>query len=107
MGLKSHSQLLKSFIGTGILFLGKACVPSEFVAIIVDFWFRFYNGGILFSFITLSLIALISLYSFILLVRTKFVVSGSFGGKLPSPIPPGPILSILVRTRWSAVREMD
>src|SRR5258707_2152637 len=61
----------------------------------------------LFSFITLSLIALISLYSFILLVRTKFVVSGSFGGKLPSPIPPCSILRILVRTRWRAVREMD
>lgn len=43
---------------------------------------RFYNGGILFSSITLAFIAFISLYSFVLLVKTKFVVSGSFGGKI-------------------------
>ncbi|RDX57096.1 hypothetical protein OH76DRAFT_1394865 [Lentinus brumalis] len=65
-------MLLKAFVGTGILFLGKA----------------FLNGGILFSAAVLSFIALISLYSFLLLVRTKFVVSGSFGdigGKLYGP----------------------
>ncbi|KAL4260108.1 amino acid/polyamine transporter 2 family protein [Pleurotus pulmonarius] len=56
-------MLLKSFVGTGVLFLGKA----------------FYNGGMLFSIITFVFIALISLYSFLLLVDTKFVVSGSFG----------------------------
>ncbi|KAH9068485.1 transmembrane amino acid transporter protein-domain-containing protein [Lactarius deliciosus] len=56
-------MLLKSFVGTGVLFLGKA----------------FFNGGLLFSSLTLSAIALISLYSFLLLVKTKFVVSGSFG----------------------------
>lgn len=56
-------MLLKAFVGTGVLFLGKA----------------FFNGGILFSSIVLVLIALISLYSFLLLVKTKFVVSGSFG----------------------------
>ncbi|KAG8831748.1 neutral amino acid transporter [Serendipita sp. 399] len=56
-------MLLKAFIGTGILFLGKA----------------FSNGGMLFSAITLVLIALISLYSFLLLVDTKTVVPGSFG----------------------------
>ncbi|PCH42344.1 hypothetical protein WOLCODRAFT_120386 [Wolfiporia cocos MD-104 SS10] len=56
-------MLLKSFVGTGILFLGKA----------------FFNGGILFSSAILTFIALISLYSFLLLVKTKFVVSGSFG----------------------------
>ncbi|THH28324.1 hypothetical protein EUX98_g5859 [Antrodiella citrinella] len=56
-------MLLKSFVGTGVLFLGKA----------------FFNGGILFSSGILIFIALISLYSFLLLVRTKFVVSGSFG----------------------------
>jgi proton-coupled amino acid transporter len=50
-------------VGTGILFLGKA----------------FLNGGILFSVAVLSFIALISLYSFLLLVKAKFVVSGSFG----------------------------
>jgi len=56
-------MLLKSFVGTGILFLGKA----------------FFNGGILFSSCILIFIALISLYSFLLLVKAKFVVSGSFG----------------------------
>lgn len=40
----------------------------------------FFNGGLLFSSITLSAVAIISLYSFLLLVKTKFVVSGSFGG---------------------------
>ncbi|KAJ7471449.1 vacuolar amino acid transporter 4 [Mycena galericulata] len=56
-------MLLKAFVGTGVLFLGKA----------------FYNGGILFSSLLFIFIALISLYSFLLLVRAKFVVSGSFG----------------------------
>ncbi|KAF8896081.1 transmembrane amino acid transporter protein-domain-containing protein [Infundibulicybe gibba] len=56
-------MLLKSFVGTGVLFLGKA----------------FLNGGLLFSSLTFVFIALISLYSFLLLVKTKFVVSGSFG----------------------------
>ncbi|EGO25072.1 amino acid transporter [Serpula lacrymans var. lacrymans S7.9] len=56
-------MLLKSFIGTGVLFLGKA----------------FANGGLIFSLVTIAAIALISLYSFLLLVRAKFVVSGSFG----------------------------
>lgn len=40
---------------------------------------RFFNGGILFSSFILTFIALISLYSFLLLVKTKFVVHGSFG----------------------------
>ncbi|KAF8199664.1 amino acid transporter [Pholiota molesta] len=57
-------MLLKSFVGTGVLFLGKA----------------FFNGGLLFSALTFTFIACISLYSFLLLVKTKFVVSGSFGG---------------------------
>ncbi|KAG6827742.1 hypothetical protein H0H92_010588 [Tricholoma furcatifolium] len=56
-------MLTKSFVGTGVLFLGKA----------------FYNGGLLFSIITFVAIACISLYSFLLLLKTKFVVSGSFG----------------------------
>ncbi|KAG6919207.1 hypothetical protein DXG01_008505 [Tephrocybe rancida] len=56
-------MLTKSFVGTGVLFLGKA----------------FYNGGLLFSSITFVAIAAISLYSFLLLLKTKFVVSGSFG----------------------------
>ncbi|KAJ6610723.1 transmembrane amino acid transporter protein-domain-containing protein [Mycena sp. CBHHK59/15] len=56
-------MLVKAFVGTGVLFLGKA----------------FFNGGILFSSLLFIFIALISLYSFLLLVYTKFVVSGSFG----------------------------
>lgn len=43
--------------------------------------FSFFNGGLLFSTLTLVFIALISLYSFLLLVKTKFVVSGSYGGE--------------------------
>ncbi|KAI6155234.1 amino acid transporter [Pisolithus tinctorius] len=56
-------MLLKSFVGTGVLFLGKA----------------FANGGLLFSTITIAFVALVSLYSFLLLVEAKFIVSGSFG----------------------------
>ncbi|EKM78627.1 hypothetical protein AGABI1DRAFT_40780 [Agaricus bisporus var. burnettii JB137-S8] len=56
-------MLLKSFIGTGVLFLGKA----------------FYNGGILFSAVVFTFIAMISLYSFILLTKAKVAVPGSFG----------------------------
>ncbi|KIK80948.1 hypothetical protein PAXRUDRAFT_833212 [Paxillus rubicundulus Ve08.2h10] len=56
-------MLLKAFVGTGVLFLGKG----------------FANGGLLFSAITITVVALVSLYSFLLLVKAKFVVSGSFG----------------------------
>ncbi|EJD06877.1 uncharacterized protein FOMMEDRAFT_138660 [Fomitiporia mediterranea MF3/22] len=56
-------MLMKSFVGTGVLFLGKA----------------FFNGGILFSAITMTAIAIISLYSFLLLVKTKDIVPGSYG----------------------------
>ncbi|KAI0685968.1 transmembrane amino acid transporter protein-domain-containing protein [Cytidiella melzeri] len=76
-------MLLKSFVGTGILFLGKA----------------FFNGGILFSSMVLTFIALISLYSFLLLVKTKFIVSGSFGdigGTLYGPWMRFAILSSIV-----------
>ncbi|KAL1664193.1 transmembrane amino acid transporter protein-domain-containing protein [Schizophyllum commune] len=61
--------LLKAFIGTGILFLGRG----------------FYNGGLLFSAGLFIAIAMVSLYTFLLLVHTKYEVSGSFGdigGKL-------------------------
>ncbi|EEB94745.1 hypothetical protein MPER_06393 [Moniliophthora perniciosa FA553] len=51
------------FVGTGVLFLGKA----------------FFNGGILFSAIVFIFIALISLHSFLLLVKAKLVIPGSFG----------------------------
>ncbi|KAJ3982984.1 vacuolar amino acid transporter 4 [Lentinula detonsa] len=57
-------MLLKGFVGTGVLFLGKA----------------FMNGGILFSSLLFIFIAVVSLHSFLLLVRAKLVVPGSFGG---------------------------
>ncbi|KAF7289594.1 Aa-trans domain-containing protein [Mycena chlorophos] len=60
---QAYLMLLKAFVGTGVLFLGKG----------------FYNGGLLFSALLFVFIAFISLYSFLLLVYTKFVVSGSFG----------------------------
>lgn len=57
-------------------------VPSYSTNVLTKF-FSFFNGGLLFSIITFTFIALISLYSFLLLVKTKFVVSGSFGGTTP------------------------
>ncbi|KDN42603.1 hypothetical protein K437DRAFT_257786 [Tilletiaria anomala UBC 951] len=56
-------MLLKSFVGTGILFLGKA----------------FFNGGLFFSIIVLTAIAMISLVSFLLLVKANLKVPASFG----------------------------
>ncbi|KAI7853304.1 transmembrane amino acid transporter protein-domain-containing protein [Circinella umbellata] len=60
---KAVFLLLKAFVGTGVMFLPKA----------------FYNGGIFFSTTLLSAIALISLYSFLLLVETRNKVPVSFG----------------------------
>lgn len=56
-------MLLKSFVGTGILFLGKA----------------FFNGGLLFSTIVLSVLAAVSLWSFLLLVETNQKLHVGFG----------------------------
>ncbi|KAL0068784.1 hypothetical protein AAF712_004113 [Marasmius tenuissimus] len=56
-------MLLKGFVGTGVLFLGKA----------------FFNGGILFSSLVFIFIAVVSLHSFLLLVKAKLAVRGSFG----------------------------
>lgn len=126
-GMKEHGDatvtqavmmLLKSFVGTGVLFLGKACVSSRLSSSFHSHgahpflvhpprmgmerasfigWRsgkadrsghrpnRFYNGGILFSIITLCFIAMISLYSFILLVQCSLVIPGSFGGELSPP----------------------
>ncbi|PWY99481.1 hypothetical protein BCV70DRAFT_237970 [Testicularia cyperi] len=61
--LDAVMMLLKSFVGTGVLFLGKA----------------FMNGGLLFSTITLCSVAIISLVSFLLLVKTNLNCPGSFG----------------------------
>lgn len=55
--------LLKSFVGTGVLFLPRA----------------FLNGGMLFSNLILLFIALLSYYCFILLVSTRLKVHASFG----------------------------
>ena len=55
--------LLKSFIGTGVLFLPKA----------------YLNGGMMFSNVVLLGVALLSYYCFILLVNTRLKVEASFG----------------------------
>lgn len=55
--------LLKSFVGTGVLFLPRA----------------FLNGGMLFSSLVLLGVAMLSFYSFILLINTRIVVEASFG----------------------------
>ena len=55
--------LLKSFVGTGVLFLPKA----------------YKNGGMLFSNVVLLTVALLSYYCFILLVNTRLKINGSFG----------------------------
>lgn len=56
-------MLLKSFVGTGILFLGKA----------------FFNGGLLFSAVVLCAIAMVSLWSFLLLVEVNLKHPMGFG----------------------------
>ena len=55
--------LLKSFVGTGVLFLPKA----------------YLNGGMLFSNLVLVFVAILSYYCFVLLVNTRLVVEASFG----------------------------
>ncbi|KAH9815898.1 transmembrane amino acid transporter protein-domain-containing protein [Melampsora americana] len=76
-------MLLKSLVGTGVLFLAKA----------------FSNGGMLFSILTLVFISMISTYSFVLLVRTRLQIPGGFGeigGILYGPWLRWAILSSLV-----------
>lgn len=55
--------LLKSFVGTGVLFLPKA----------------YLNGGMMFSNIILLFVAALSYYCFVLLVSTRIKYDGSFG----------------------------
>ncbi|KAL1863069.1 hypothetical protein VTK73DRAFT_6471 [Phialemonium thermophilum] len=55
--------LLKSFVGTGVLFLPRA----------------YLNGGMLFSVLVLFFVAALSYYCFVLLVTTRLRVEGSFG----------------------------
>ncbi|KAL9072384.1 MAG: hypothetical protein Q9157_005107 [Trypethelium eluteriae] len=56
-------MLLKSFVGTGVLFLPRA----------------FYNGGMVFSNVVLLAVAGLSYYCFCLLTRTRLVLGQSFG----------------------------
>ncbi|XXG99779.1 hypothetical protein Hte_006120 [Hypoxylon texense] len=55
--------LLKSFVGTGVLFLPRA----------------YFNGGMMFSNLVLLFVAALSYYCFVLLVTTRLKVNGSFG----------------------------
>ncbi|KAI9671576.1 MAG: neutral amino acid transporter [Caeruleum heppii] len=55
--------LLKSFVGTGVLFLPKA----------------YLNGGMLFSNLVLLVVSSLSYYCFVLLVKTRLKIDGSFG----------------------------
>ncbi|KAL7751300.1 hypothetical protein RI367_003160 [Sorochytrium milnesiophthora] len=55
--------LIKSFIGTGVLFLPAA----------------FKDGGFTFSIVFLAVIAYLSMYGMLLLVKTNAVIPGSFG----------------------------
>lgn len=55
--------LLKSFVGTGVLFLPRA----------------YLNGGMIFSNVVLLGVAALSYYCFVLLVTTRLKVEGSFG----------------------------
>ena len=55
--------LLKSFVGTGVLFLPRA----------------YLNGGMMFSNCVLLFVAGLSYYCFILLVNTRLRIEGSFG----------------------------
>ncbi|KAK9728394.1 hypothetical protein K7432_001108 [Basidiobolus ranarum] len=60
---KTFFLLMKSFVATGVLFLPKA----------------FYNGGLLFSSIVLTLVSIISLISILKLVKVRSIVPGGFG----------------------------
>lgn len=55
--------LLKSFVGTGVLFLPRA----------------FLNGGLLFSSLILLAVSFLSYYCFVLLVNSRLKVDASFG----------------------------
>ncbi|OQU99508.1 hypothetical protein CLAIMM_05135 [Cladophialophora immunda] len=61
--LNAALLLLKSFVGTGVLFLPRA----------------FLNGGMLFSSLVLLAVAVLSYHCFILLISTRNKVEASFG----------------------------
>ncbi|KAI9297867.1 hypothetical protein K502DRAFT_312334 [Neoconidiobolus thromboides FSU 785] len=60
---KCFFLLMKSFVGTGVLFLPRS----------------FYNGGMMFSTITLLVVAYLALYCMLLLVECHHLIGGSFG----------------------------
>ncbi|KXJ92868.1 transmembrane amino acid transporter protein-domain-containing protein [Microdochium bolleyi] len=61
--INSALLLLKSFVGTGVLFLPRA----------------YLNGGMVFANLILLAVAALSYYCFVLLVSTRLKVEGSFG----------------------------
>ncbi|ERT02218.1 solute carrier family 36 (proton-coupled amino acid transporter) [Sporothrix schenckii 1099-18] len=61
--MSAAAVLLKSFVGTGVLFLPRA----------------YLNGGMLFSNLVLLFVAALSYYCFVLLVTTRLKIVGSFG----------------------------
>ena len=61
--MSAAAVLLKSFVGTGVLFLPRA----------------YLNGGMLFSNLVLLGVAALSYYCFVLLVTTRLKIAGSFG----------------------------
>lgn len=61
--INSALLLLKSFVGTGVLFLPRA----------------YLNGGMVFANMILLAVAALSYYCFVLLVSTRLKVEGSFG----------------------------
>ncbi|KAG0039389.1 neutral amino acid transporter [Podila clonocystis] len=60
--VKASFLLIKAFVGTGILFLPRA----------------FSRGGILFSCVTLALVALLCFFAFLLLVKVRLVIRENF-----------------------------
>ncbi|KAG2180429.1 hypothetical protein INT44_003433 [Umbelopsis vinacea] len=84
---KAVFLLLKSFVGTGVMFLPKA----------------FYNGGLVFSIAVLIGIASISLYAFLLLVKTRSHVTASFGDMGGILFGPSMRFSVLVAITLSQI----
>lgn len=72
--------LLKSFVGTGVLFLPRA----------------FLNGGMLFSLLTLLAVSLISYYCFLLLTTSRLKLKGSFAQM--GEMTYGPVMRFLINS---------
>ncbi|KAI9597128.1 transmembrane amino acid transporter protein-domain-containing protein [Syncephalis fuscata] len=80
---KAFFLLVKSFVGTGVLFLPRS----------------FYNGGMTFSAVVLVLMSLLCLHAMLLLVECRTVIPGSFGdigGALYGPRARYAVLSSIV-----------